>query len=118
MYELLTGITPFKNYDSKKKLFDDTKNGIRPDLSMIQDEKIREFVSECWSGNPLERPAFIEIVEELKHERYPKYFNANKEEVDSYISLFDKDLINPFLLGDLGVKKEAEKGSVEAAAIL
>lgn len=46
----------------------------------------------CWHENPSLRPTFNEIVNELMQERYIKFFDASKEEVEDYLDLFDESL--------------------------
>ena len=79
MYMLLTNQDPYPSYKTVFKLQNDVLKGKRPDLSYIQNEHLKSFISKCWSSDPNERPDFDHIVEELKEERYRESMNANYE---------------------------------------
>lgn len=81
-YELITGQKPF---DLSKSGFDTyyeyaqhiRKNKIRPDLSIIKDEKIKSFLNSCWKENPEERDSFNAIVDELNNDVFLAYFGLS-----------------------------------------
>lgn len=81
MYELITEISPFKEYKSSYKLFKNTKNGVRPELPETLDEKVTEFIKKCWSNDPSVRPPFSEIVEFIQQENFCKLFEIDQDEL-------------------------------------
>ena len=63
LYEIITETITFSNYKKINKLKNDVLKGIRPDLSLIQDEYVQNFIRKCWDDDPQNRPSFTEIVE-------------------------------------------------------
>lgn len=70
-------------------------SGKRPDLSIVHDEIVRNLLSKCWSRDPKARPDFAEIVETIKSESFIKAMNADRKEIDAYLSLFGDKLPTP-----------------------
>lgn len=94
MYQLITGNLPkIAEKQNFREIAKAVTEGKRPDLTIIEDEKVKLFLSKCWSSNPSERPEFSQIVEELKTEKYFKLMNVNYNDVKGYIQLFDKQII-------------------------
>lgn len=118
-YQIFTGKRPFyeKNFN-RYKLTKEVKKGTRPDLSIIQEEFIREFLSKCWSQKPSERPSFLQIVDILMQEKFRNFFEIKnfeqKKEVEEYLDLFDDELKSPYSKDVLDIKKEADNGNIEA----
>ena len=94
MYQLITGNFP-KIAEEKKlrEISKDVTEGKRPDLTIIEDEEAKLFISKCWSSTPSERPEFSEICEELQTEKYFKLMNVNYNDVKGYIQLFNRNSI-------------------------
>lgn len=112
-YELITGILPFNGkIKSSFKLIEDVSNGVRPDLSMINDVDIKSFLEKCWSSNPLERPSFLQIVAEIMQDKFKNYFDVNENEVEDYLDLFDDDLKSSNSKDALEIKKMADEGDL------
>lgn len=62
----------------------------RPDLDCIDDDQVKDLVSHMWDKNPIYRPDFNEITDEIQKDYFIRYFNADKQKVDEYIALFEK----------------------------
>lgn len=88
-YRLLTKKSPFEKFNDTTHFLKAIKNNKRPDLTNIEDESIRTFLSQCWSSIPSERPTFDSILTEISKEKYKRIFNANESEVRRYITLFN-----------------------------
>lgn len=111
-YELITCKKPFEGYTSVFGLIDDVKKGKRPDLSLIKEEKIRIFLSKCWSENLTERPTFSQIVEEMMKDEFKRSFGfIDDNEIDEYIDLFDKKLLDPDLNHGINIQELPIKGN-------
>ncbi|KAK8865206.1 hypothetical protein M9Y10_010743 [Tritrichomonas musculus] len=89
-YELLTGYPPFLQFKTGYQVQDAASKNIRPDVSMIKDKSIQDFLKRCWSLDPKKRPSFKEIVDELLNIKYVEHFKANEEKINEYLSLFDE----------------------------
>ena len=94
MYELITGRPPkFTKQNKFKDIVKAVREGKRPDLTIINDEEVKSFISKCWSSDPSERPEFSQIVEELKTEKYFQLMNVNFNDVKECIQLFEEQTI-------------------------
>lgn len=113
-YELITGVVPFEEYRDNSKLFKDVQKGIRPDLNVINNSNIRDFLKKCWSNEPSERPSFGSIVKELLTDKYKKFFNVDENELSAYLNHFNEHLKHPNLYRELNLKKSAEKGNLKS----
>lgn len=93
-YEIITGqeITVEGNF-----LFymNDVAKGKRPDLSIIPNETIKNFLQKCWSNDPNERPSFDQIIETLCDSNFYSLFDFNTDEVIKYVDIFSSE--NPNL---------------------
>lgn len=103
-------------FDNAFKFQNDVDNGKSPDLSLIKDKEICRFFEKCWSANPNVRPTFNEIVEEIMQERYKNYFDADEDEVEEYLDLFDENLKTFSEIADIAAiyKTMADKGDIRA----
>lgn len=94
-YELLTG-KDFFNLDKyikvQNKLLNDVIKGVRPDLSIINDEEILVFFQRCWSGEPSERPTFSEICETLLKKKFQLAYEADELEILKFNYWFNDNL--------------------------
>jgi serine/threonine protein kinase len=58
--ELYAGYTMFDIVDEV------TKSGLRPPISRVKSQDIRDLMTQCWSADPSQRPEFDEIVQRLR----------------------------------------------------
>ena len=63
-YEVLTGCIPFENFSGI--CYDPVIQGKRPKLPRHVNPMLKTLVERCWHGNPLERPSFSDMIEELR----------------------------------------------------
>lgn len=61
-----------------------------PDLDCIDDVQIKDLISHMWDNNPIYRPNFNEITDEIQKDHFIKYFNADRQKVAEYIALFEQ----------------------------
>lgn len=104
VYELITNEKAIKTsayYNPSKSEETDEK----PDLSKIENEVLKSFFEKCFSSEPEERPSFSEIVQEIMQDDFKEFFEVDQNEVNNYLDLFDKDLINPDRYSDLDINK-------------
>ena len=80
MYETLANKPPFENYQNMYYLVRDIVDGVRPDINLVEIGKMRQLIENCWSGDPSQRPNFIEIVDEMKSEEMRREFSVNESE--------------------------------------
>ena len=119
-YELITGKKPFPDnqFKTKFKLMNAISKGVRPNLKIIENENIRNFLSKCWAPRPSDRPSFLQIVDEIMQQDFKKSFGITKKEdiqkVENYLKLFDDDLKSPNSKDALDMKKEADNGNIAA----
>jgi serine/threonine protein kinase len=67
-YEIVTGNVPFSNvgpYELKKKVL----RGDRPELPSQCPQSLKNLIKLCWDPEPITRPSFAEICEELGYIR-------------------------------------------------
>lgn len=94
MYQLITGRLPqITSKNNFREIVRAITEGKRPDLTIIEDEEVKSFLSKCWSPNPSERPEFSQIVDEIKTRKYLKLMNVNFNDVKEYIQLFERQPI-------------------------
>lgn len=91
-YELITNKVPYTGIKSIHLFFNDVINGKRPDLSIVKEPKVRNFLNKCWSNDPELRPNFDQIVEEIKGYFFMNFMNADKKEVNDYLYFFREKL--------------------------
>ncbi|KAL7017810.1 hypothetical protein ACKWTF_010540 [Chironomus riparius] len=66
LWEIMTlGGTPYPSVPSVKNLFEILKKGDRMEKPALCSIDIYMLMRECWHWNPVERPTFCEIVEDL-----------------------------------------------------
>ena len=97
-YELITEKKPFNGY-SQNKIYENVKQGIRPDISKLP-SFIQDFFNKCWSNDPMKRITFDDIINMLNSQQFLDFFNADKAEVINYNSKF-----NDFSTFDEFIKK-------------
>ena len=97
LYEILSGqcayseeksLTPFKIYRM-------VEQGVRPTINeKLISPIFSELLCRCWSGDPANRPSFIEIVKVFMNKR-DEFFNqpgVDKNQLNAYITEATKDL--------------------------
>ncbi len=65
-YEILTGQLPFFQDTSLGKVRTMVKEGIRPELPENCPSKLKTLITECWHGDPEQRPTFPVIYTKLR----------------------------------------------------
>ncbi|KAJ6253868.1 f-box only protein [Anaeramoeba flamelloides] len=107
-WELITGKKAFSEINNSKIIrnhFLISKNNknikeIRPELTMINDNNLKELLSDCWNEKPKLRPTFRKIIQRLKRiienlkESKPELFDKKEPSLtklrsDFFVSLFD-----------------------------
>ncbi|KAK8838689.1 hypothetical protein M9Y10_032727 [Tritrichomonas musculus] len=95
-YEIITGQFPYPGFKTIYKLQNAVKNGKRPDLTIIENEYVKMLLIKCWSNDPKERPAFSQIVENIKSDEFINGIGISdrneKLEIEKYSCLFNKGL--------------------------
>lgn len=66
---------------------------------------IKSFFEKWFSSEPEERHSFSEIVQEIMQDNFKELFEVDQNEVNNYLDLFDKDLIDPDRYSDLDINK-------------
>jgi hypothetical protein len=64
-YEILTGGIPFGDLACIRQNYDAVIGGERPQFPDHVDGRIQELLTRCWHSDPLKRPSFHGILEEL-----------------------------------------------------
>lgn len=92
-----------------------TKKRPPVDISLIQGEENQEFLRRCLSKDPIERPTFDEIVEEIVKDRFIKSFGTVEEkEIYQYLNWLNTPeslYIHGLILRENG-QKSSKKESV------
>ncbi|CAH9136094.1 unnamed protein product, partial [Cuscuta epithymum] len=66
MWELLTGEEPYADLHYGAIIGGIVSNTLRPTIPESCDPDWRALMERCWSAEPLERPSFSEIANELR----------------------------------------------------
>lgn len=61
-----------------------------PNLECIDNVEIKDLVAHMWETNPIYRPNFNDISDEIKKDYFIEYFNADRQKVAEYTALFEK----------------------------
>lgn len=95
-YQIITGTIPYESLLKKdaNEFKEKVINGFRPDLSLIPDEEIRNFLKWCWDPNPIERQGFNDIVDSITSYSFYKIFNIDHKEVFEYLHNFGDECNN------------------------
>ncbi|KAJ3429497.1 f-box only protein [Anaeramoeba flamelloides] len=107
-WELIAGKKAFSEINNSKIIrnhFLISKNkknikAIRPELTMINDENLKELLSDCWNEKPKLRPTFRKVIQRLKRiienlkETKPEIFDKKEPSLEKlrsefFVSLFD-----------------------------
>ncbi|KAK8836086.1 hypothetical protein M9Y10_040043 [Tritrichomonas musculus] len=97
LYQLLTQNEPY--YDAERlnafTLFKNVAGGVRPTICPCEiNSQFMKLIERCWSGDPDNRPSFIQIVKKYMDCR-DEFFNdqyLDDEQFDDYIEIVTKDL--------------------------
>ena len=67
-YQIMTGNDPFSKPKSYREFNEKVKNGDRPKWRLIDPypSSLKMLIEDCWSGDPLKRPAFASICKRLR----------------------------------------------------
>lgn len=92
-YQIITGLVPDEKLHNKslKEFTEKVTNGYRPNISMITSQSIKDFFEWCWNEDPLERPSFYGIVEDITEYSFYKIFDVDHKEVIKYMKLFGSE---------------------------
>lgn len=93
-YEIVTGDSPYADLGNVSSFVFANKvmSGYRPKLSSKIPRKMQILLSRCWSENPLDRPSFDEIFEELSSDIFGYLGETvEEEEIMEYLFLLDED---------------------------
>lgn len=115
VYEIITGKKPLEGYDNVFKLTDDLIKGKRPDLSFVKSDEMKIFLEKCWSEDPLKRPTFSEIVEEMMTKKLQDAFGIiDEDDVADYCDHFDENLKDPNLYQSMKFTPIIESGDARS----
>lgn len=87
-YSIITGKEPLFEGPPHKQI-ECIINGHQPNLSAIENEDIRAFVSRCMSKDAKDRPPIEAVIDELMSERFCSLFDANLPLVLGYLQWFE-----------------------------
>ena len=67
-YQIMTGNDPFSKPKCYREFNEKVKNGDRPKWRLIDPypSSLKMLIEDCWSGDPLKRPAFASICKRLR----------------------------------------------------
>ena len=87
IYSIIFDIVPFANFPSPFSIYESVKNGNRPEIpNDISSQSIIELIIRCWDTDPMKRPDFQEISQQLINERYSIFTESvNEEEINSFL---------------------------------
>jgi hypothetical protein len=57
----------------------------RPPIELVHNEKAREIIKSCWSGQPEKRPSFAKIVEDFREIGWQLLPDVDLSEIDEYV---------------------------------
>lgn len=66
-YEILTGETPYRSFESHKAISDFVLAGGRPELPDKLPKDLNNLVVQCWDADPSIRPSFNDICRNIQH---------------------------------------------------
>ena len=92
MFEMLTCIAPYESLAKKSNLISaKIVDGYRPEFpnGLLINEQLRELIERCWSGDPLERPTFKEIIEILRDNSLITELGVDNDDFENYAEMVD-----------------------------
>lgn len=90
LYDILTGIRPFSEFDFNELIEKVAIQNLRPELTSDISEPYQNLIKKCWSPNPEERPTFDEIVNFLKENKNCAFSEkVNESELHDYIDYIE-----------------------------
>ncbi|OHS98269.1 hypothetical protein TRFO_35329 [Tritrichomonas foetus] len=106
LYEILSGVKPFIKSSCLYHLSQQIVSGVRPDISLLQNEFQKELVSSCWEKEPENRPSFDQLFEEMLRNGINLMPDINESEVLQY--LFETEKLTPEFIEKI-LKSEEDK---------
>lgn len=106
-YEIVTGKVPFSELGNNINFFQLSKkilNGTRPEFTDAVNEKMRNLISLCWSGDAKERPSFETIFKEMSSDLTYFVEDVDKQEIKDYILNLQEENIKEKNLSSYQIK--------------
>ena len=106
-YEIVTGKVPFSELGNNINFFQLSKkilNGTRPEFTDAVNEKMRNLISLCWSGDAKERPSFETIFKEMSSDLTYFVEDVDKQEIKDYILNLQEENIKETNLSSYQIK--------------
>lgn len=94
VYEIMTNEKPFNDLINVHQIIEKVVNKKeRPQFNVSIPDCYRNLIEKCWSQEPVDRPTFSEIVENLK--KNPEFITetVNSDDYQKYIKLIDESLV-------------------------
>lgn len=105
-YQLYSGISPFKSANNQFQLARILAKGERPSIPDGFNESIRSLIECCWSQNPVDRPPFETIIEQLGSREFIE--GVGSIDIDGFIEYQKKVVPKKFRLVQPQKKEEEE----------
>lgn len=97
IYQILTRKMLFATLRRRSiiALQNDIHNGIRPDISLIQNNDVAAFLQRCWNNNPKERLTIDEVIDFITSQQFCSYFNLlDHELIKRYLDIYGEEFNN------------------------
>lgn len=92
-YQILSNKKTFDE-DNDQEMIHKMQNGARPKFNFPISDTYVELIQKCWSKEPLNRPNFDEIAQELRTNHHFITKSIDKKKYQSYINKMDEILSN------------------------
>ena len=89
LYEIMTTENPFESFDFFRMLIEIQK-GTRPEFKSPIPEAYKNLIEKCWNNDPMKRPTFQEIVENLKNDKKFITEEIDEKQYFDYIKYIDE----------------------------
>ena len=88
-YAIMTDSRPYSSISSNVKIVNLIREGNRPIFKNSIPDSYKKLIERCWSSDPLERPTFNQILEDLKYN--PEYITekVDLEHYRNYVEYVD-----------------------------
>lgn len=93
LFEMITGIRPFREITNKKLLIKSIVNGKRPEISNTVPSSLAKLLKQCWQNNKENRPSFSEILEELKTCDFMQRETNENQNIRNFINEYSDSII-------------------------
>ena len=91
VFQIITGKVPLEK-NPKLSLNENIKlieRGYRPDVSLIKNEYVVDFLQCCWQMNPKHRPSFGAIVDQITNKEFYSFFDSlDHKAVKNYLDIY------------------------------